>query len=416
MIPQFICNGGRFNISREFRNPDSTSDHLVTVTRANRRLARANNTLVSQTTRRAQRRDSEALSNARWARTLRAEPACRTPRRLRRLGATSRGRDPRPPRRHRASTRPASRLPRKMSDTRTSPPVEPRRRRRSCASTPRPLRTRPRPPPALALPDPPRALTARRVAPAAVELAWRRGDASQSARGLDRVESAAAPPMRFGITLFELEMTREGDANAAFELVYAGSVPAARLEGVPVDARCAFRVREPSVGGAGPWSPEVVETVENAHPPEKTETRRRDDPSTGSSGKRSDVQPPETVRRSDPQPPDATPATLHPATPARLPARSPDPGVANPPAPARTPSAPAACIVTAVDARSAFRVGTSGGRRLAHRRVRRRARGPRPRVALPAQLCARGGVAAEARSRRRRDRRRRRRDRRCRRG
>ena len=255
MIPQFICNGGRFNISREFRNPDSTSDHLVTVTRANRRLARANNTLVSQTTRRAQRRDSEALSNARWARTLRAEPACRTPRRLRRLGATSRGRDPRPPRRHRASTRPASRLPRKMSDTRTSPPVEPRRRRRSCASTPRPWRTRPRPPPALALPDPPRALTARRVAPAAVELAWRRGDASQSARGLDRVESAAAPPMRFGITLFELEMTREGDANAAFELVYAGSVPAARLEGVPVDARCAFRVRETSVAGAGPWSP-----------------------------------------------------------------------------------------------------------------------------------------------------------------
>ena len=114
--------------------------------------------------------------------------------------------------------------------------------------------------------------------------------------------------MRFGITLFELEMTREGDANAAFELVYAGSVPAARLEGVPVDARCAFRVRETSVAGAGPWSPEVVETVENAHPPEKTETRRRDDPSTGSSGKRSDVQPPETVRRSDPQPPDATPA------------------------------------------------------------------------------------------------------------
>ena len=121
-------------------------DYLVTVKRANR-LARANNTLVSQTTRRAQSRDAEALSNARWARTPRAEPACRTPRRLRRLGATSRGRDPRPPRRHRASTRPASRLPRKMSDTRTSPPVEPRRRRRSCASTPRPWRTRPRPPP-----------------------------------------------------------------------------------------------------------------------------------------------------------------------------------------------------------------------------------------------------------------------------
>ena len=254
-----------------------------------------------------------------------------------------------------------------------------------------PVEDAPAPPPALALPDPPRALTARRVAPAAVELAWRRGDASQSARGLDRVESASAPPMRFGITLFELEMTREGDANAAFELVYAGSVPAARLEGVPVDARCAFRVRETSVAGAGPWSPEVVETVENVHPPEKTETRRRDDPSTGSSGKRSDVQPPETVRRSDVQPPDATPATLHPATPARLPARSPDPGVANPPAPARTPSAPAACIVTAVDARSArleWAPPADGGSPIVEYVVERADLGPARASSLSRHSCA----------------------------
>ena len=155
-------------------------------------------------------------------------------------------------------------------------------------------------PPALALPDPPRALTARRVAPAAVELAWRRGDASQSARGLDRVESRRSAsdalrhhPLR---ARDDPRGRRERRVRARLRRKRPRRAPRGRSRGRAMR----LRVRETSVAGAGPWSPEVVETVENAHPPEKTETRRRDDPSTGSSGKRSDVQPPETVRRSDP--------------------------------------------------------------------------------------------------------------------